>query len=156
MPQTNIDATTGDRLQLDAENDGPALQREGAGLSARDQDDTTYVNVKAADALVDDDLATLRQRRERTVRLVGTTQALATTDEVVIQTSGASITLTLPAATGTGAIRTIKKATTTASGDLTIDGNGADTIDGGATAVLKRQYESVDLVDYATGTWSIV
>lgn len=54
---------------------------------------------------------------------------------------GVDITITLPAASGaTGRIYHIKKINITAADTVTIDPNGAETIDGAATVVLSTQH----------------
>jgi hypothetical protein len=72
-------------------------------------------------------------------------------DEVIIANKGSAITITLPAATATGRMYIIKNI---GAGDCTVDGNGAETIDGAATQTLN-QWESIEIVDYASGAWII-
>jgi hypothetical protein len=67
-------------------------------------------------------------------------------------TIGAAATVNLPAAAGGGLI-TIKKIGSTAN--VTIDGNGAETIDGTTTIILTSQYESVSLVSDGSN-WFII
>lgn len=64
-------------------------------------------------------------------------------------------TVTLPAATGSGTIRTVKKIDASAN-TVTVQRAGADLIDGVATYVLTVQYQSVTVLDAATGVWDIV
>lgn len=92
---------------------------------------------------------------KRNVRTIGASVSALSSDHIVIQTSGGNITYTLPAATGSGREIVVKKRTTTGSGDLTIDGSGAETIDGSTTISLKRINESVTLIDYGSGIWSV-
>jgi hypothetical protein len=61
-----------------------------------------------------------------------------------VDATAANITINLPTAVGNTAKLRIKKIDSSAH-TVTIDGNAAETIDGGATAVLTRQYESIDL-----------
>lgn len=77
------------------------------------------------------------------------------TDETIAgnATSGA-ITVNLPLATGSGRMLTIKKVDTSAN-TITVDGNGSETIDGSETHVLTS-YESITIVDNASGTWIII
>lgn len=64
-------------------------------------------------------------------------------------------TVTLPtAADNTGRMITIKKADTGAY-DLTVDGEGSETIDGSTTYVMSLQYEYIKVVCDGTG-WQIV
>lgn len=94
-------------------------------------------------------------------KLSGTTVAksanytLTNTDWMVLgNATGASFTLTLPAvASSTGRRYRIKK-TDSSANTVTVQGNAAETIDGANTAVLSRQYESIDLVCDGS-TWHI-
>ena len=77
-----------------------------------------------------------------------TTTATAQTDDDVLLVSdaGGSWTLTLPpAANCINKLLNIKK-TNSSGNTVTVDGNGAETIDGAATFILKEQYEVVVLV----------
>lgn len=67
-------------------------------------------------------------------------------------TIGGAATVNLPAVTA-NAKYTIKKMGST--GAVTIDADGAETIDGGLTAVLTMQYESITLIGDGT-EWNIV
>jgi hypothetical protein len=73
---------------------------------------------------------------------------------VLCDCSSNAITINLPAASGNTATVIVKK-TDSGSNTVTVDGSGAETIDGGATAVISRQYESISLVSSGS-TWSIV
>ncbi len=67
-------------------------------------------------------------------------------DEAVIFVNTGTATITLPAAsTVTGRTYYIKKISATA-GTITIDGNGAETIDGSATKPLTTQYQGMQIV----------
>jgi hypothetical protein len=92
-------------------------------------------------------------RRMAVVTEAGATHTVVAAEDVII-VSAATCTVDLPAATGTGQRLVIKA--TNASPTVTIDGSGAETIDGDATLVLSVQYESVTLIDYGSGTWAIV
>ena len=67
--------------------------------------------------------------------------------------TGAAFTVTLPAAaTVSGASISVKK--TDSSGNaVTIDGNGAETIDGATTLALSTQYEAVTLWSDGSNWW---
>lgn len=69
-------------------------------------------------------------------------------------TSG-NITVNLPAATGKGRLVTIKKIDSSTN-TVTIDGSGTETIDGATTYVLSTQYQSIQIIDAASGIWEIV
>jgi hypothetical protein len=76
----------------------------------------------------------------------------AATDEVIVCDKATAMTITLPAATGTGqwfAIGSI------GAGAVTVDGSGADVIDGSATQVIY-QYDTIQIVDYAAGAWKVI
>lgn len=80
---------------------------------------------------------------------------LTATDWMVMgSASGGAIVLTLPAvAASTNRAYRIKKSDSSAN-TVTVQGNAAELIDGANTAVLTRQYESIDLVCDGT-SWSI-
>lgn len=64
---------------------------------------------------------------------------------VLVDASGANRIITLPAAAGvTGIVYNIKK-TDLSINTVTIDGNGAETIDGKTTKVITTQYENVTI-----------
>ena len=85
--------------------------------------------------------------------VIGTTHTAA--DEHVIlvddDTAAAAVTVTLPTAATADTIYHIKKIGSTAN--VTVDGNGAETIDGATTAVLTIQYESITLISDGTAWW---
>ena len=68
----------------------------------------------------------------------------------LIRCSGA-ITAVLPGASGLGKVYHIKNI----SGTTLISASGSNTIDGGATAFLNTQYQSMTLVD-VSGNWDII
>jgi len=73
-------------------------------------------------------------------------------DAVVICNKASSMTVTLPSATGSSRIITIKNIN---SGVVTIDGNDSETIDDEITQSL-HQWESVDIIDGSSGSWSVI
>lgn len=81
---------------------------------------------------------------------------LTSSDHVVLcDASGGAFTLTLPAAGGvTGLVLYVKKTDSSGSA-VTIDGSGAETIDGATTIDLALQYESVTIVSDGT-SWHII
>ena len=88
--------------------------------------------------------------------LTGTSLTLGNHYAVLVDddTAGGTVTITLPtAASSTGVIYHIKKLGTTAS--VIVDGNGAETIDGGTTATLTTQFESITIQSDGT-SWSIL
>lgn len=78
----------------------------------------------------------------------------ATSGEVIaLLDLAAGFTVTLPTAVGNTAKLVFKKML--AAGSMVIDGSGSQTIDGGLTATLTAQYESITLV--STGSnWVII
>ena len=58
----------------------------------------------------------------------------------------------LPAATGSGKEYTIAN---DSGSDITLDGDGAETIDGAATYDIPDD-RSITVVDYASGKWAII
>lgn len=75
---------------------------------------------------------------------------------VLVDSTGGAFTVTLPAATGSGRILTFKK-TDVAANAVTLDGAGAETIDGAATNTdIDAQWDTLTIVDGASGAWSII
>ena len=92
--------------------------------------------------------------------VTGNTTLDATHSTVLVNASG-NVTITLPAAAsaynstdGIGRIYEIKKIDVDAD-TVTIDGNGSETIDGGTTAVLTIQYESITIQSDGSN-WHII
>ena len=82
--------------------------------------------------------------------------AVTSSDLIIgIDTTSADITINLPAATNSGRILIIKDEAGNASGhNITIDGSGAETIDGAATVTISTDYGYRVL--YSDGTeWHI-
>lgn len=87
-----------------------------------------------------------------TLRLVGDTQAKTTTytalntDGIIkCDTSGGAWTLTLPAASGNGGLELLIVKTTSDANAVTVDANGAETINGATTTLVSSQYESLKI-----------
>jgi hypothetical protein len=77
----------------------------------------------------------------------------ATTDDYVIDCTSGTFTVTLPASSGrTGRILIIKNS---GAGTITVDGNGAETIDGAATYSLAVQYATIQIISDGTD-WKII
>ncbi len=86
-------------------------------------------------------------------KTVGYTET-ATSGELIIKADlAAGFIIVLPTAVGNTAKITVKKIQS--AGQITIDGAGAETIDGGLTAVLNNLGEAVTLVSNNTG-WDII
>lgn len=91
-----------------------------------------------------------------TVSTITASATLTTSQTVVLcdATSGA-ITATLPAAAGNTGKRYFIKKTDSSANAVTVDGNGAETIDDTATQVLASQYDSIEIVSDGTEWWII-
>lgn len=77
---------------------------------------------------------------------------LATDNMILVDTTGGNITVSLPAkATSVGRELTIKHIA--AANTTTIDGSGAETIDGAATLALTTQYSSRTITCNSAGWW---
>lgn len=97
-------------------------------------------------------LATLGSPQLSNYTTTGINYTVLSDDYVVEATSG-GITLTLPTAVGIqGKILVLKNSS---SGTVTIDGDGTETIDGGLTADLETQYESITIISNGSN-WVIV
>lgn len=81
------------------------------------------------------------------VRAITAATTLTENDDVVtVATAGGAVTVTLPPVAGTrGKTYHIKK-TDASANNLTLDGNGAETIDGAATVVWNTQWMTKQVV----------
>jgi len=81
-----------------------------------------------------------------TTSVVATTYTTLAADKYILANNAAGVAVTLLAAAtaGDGFELTIKRVG--ATGAITIDGNASETIDGGLTATLTSQYESITIV----------
>ena len=97
------------------------------------------------------------QKFSSVLKTVTTTTHTASTEDVILvddDTAGAAVTITLsPAAKRDGVKYHIKKLGTT--GNVTVDANLAETIDGATTKVLSAQYASITIVCDGT-SWHIL
>jgi len=87
-----------------------------------------------------------------------TTTYTATGDETIIPCDGtaASFTVTLPtAASAIGKRLAIIKTDSDATKVITLDGNGAETIDGSASLTITNQYESIEVASDGT-SWHLM
>jgi hypothetical protein len=90
------------------------------------------------------------------VTTVGTTGSITTEDLVNATTGGITITLPVAATAGAGKVVHIKDRDASATANnITIEGNGSETIDGTLTFVITVDYQSVTLVSDGSN-WSII
>lgn len=92
-----------------------------------------------------------------TVTSVSTTYTATPSDNnILADASSAAFTITLPPVSGlTGKLYTIKKTDSDFTKAVTIDGNGAETIDGATTTTLNTVGETIELICDGTG-WQIL
>jgi hypothetical protein len=92
----------------------------------------------------------------KTLTVLDDPYTILDTDQILLgDASGGAITATLPAAAGyTGRVFRLKKLDSSLNA-VTLDGNGAETIDGAATIVLSRQHETVTVTSDGTEWWII-
>lgn len=90
-----------------------------------------------------------------TTTVTSTTYTALSTDNTILANNAAGVAITLIAAAtaGDGFKLTIKNVGS--SGSITIDGDGTETIDGGLTAILTTQYESITIVSDGSN-WHII
>ena len=148
---------TGD-LRLDLLNAEPARPRQGEiKLADGTNWDPVGVGVPAIVWYNGSAWELLNIHSELAVTTVTTTPYTALgSDKVILvddDTIGGAATIDLPAASNRKAEYVIKKLGST--GNVTIDANGGDLIDGGATAVLTTQYESLTIVSDLSDWWII-
>lgn len=111
------------------------------------------------DQVVIEVMQALRAGEARKITTVTTTYTARLDDDVIIAAGAAPFTITLPtaasaydAATGTGKVLYFVNPDTD---DCTIDGAGAELINGAATFVLDVQYEAVTLISNGTQWYAI-
>lgn len=131
---------------------GSALSVNVDDTTIETSSDTLRVKAGGIDTAQLADGAVTEAKRSRTVTAISSTAIIG--DDINLCTAGAGgITVTLPAP-ATGKKVVIKKVDSGA-GAVTISRNSTDTIDGGTTAALYYQYESMTLVSDGTN-WFIV
>lgn len=81
------------------------------------------------------------------------TETTTSGEIIILANLAAGFTITLPTAVGNTAKYGVKKLQ--GAGTITIQCNGAQTIDGGNTALLSRQYESITFVSDGAN-WYII
>ena len=91
--------------------------------------------------------------RKTLVTKTGAYTIVSNDDIVLCNAASASFTVTLPAAADyTGKMFWIKKIDSTAN-TVTVDGAGSETIDDGTTAVIRNQYEAINVISDGTEWW---
>lgn len=122
---------------------------------------TELFKVDAGDdkIVIDGDFEVTGQFKGLSLNIVSKTGAYTTTatdDTVLNDSSGGAYTITLPAvaSTTTGKVYTIKKTDVSANA-VTVDGNGAETIDGLTTQILAAQWDSITIQSNGT-SWFII
>lgn len=85
------------------------------------------------------------------IRTINESDTQLSSDEIIV-CDGANITLTLLEATGSNKILHIKNINAT---DLTVEGDGGDTIDDELYQTLS-EWENMMILDYAVGEWLIL
>jgi len=89
----------------------------------------------------------------RTIHLITSDTTIdATYDAIEVDASGGPVTITLPLAAANASQFDVKKIDSSAN-TVTIDPNGTETIDDGATAVLTVQYENITFYSNLTEWW---
>lgn len=116
-----------------------AIRAIGTGLSA---DIPTFGDVSSG-AL----------RSVRTITASGA--ALSTDYTILVDASGGAVTVTLPAVSASSGLFLTTKAIDISGGVVTIDGAGAETIDGATTQVISAQYDSLTIHCDGTEWWII-
>lgn len=93
------------------------------------------------------------QARLVVVTKTTTYTALVSDDFVVADATAAAFTVTLPTAVGNSGVSLTVKKVDSSINAVTIDGDGAETIDGQLTAILSVQYDSITLVSDGVQWW---
>lgn len=94
------------------------------------------------------------RRRERAIFIKTADYAMRASDEVIlIDASGASVTITLPPAKSVRGLTIYIKKIDSSTNTMTIDGDGSETIDDQSTQVISIQYTSLTLMSDGTEFW---
>ncbi len=109
-------------------------------------------------ALTATELATILSGASPDIAVVSKSGAYTLTGSdclVLCDATGGAFTITLPAKSGIDGRMYIIKKTDSSANAIIVDGNGAETIDGGATASITVQYESITII-CGSSEWHIV
>ena len=96
--------------------------------------------------------------RQRTLSTVAKTAAYTATSIdhlITCDASGAAFTVTLPAISGVPGITYHIKKTDSSANAVTVDGDASETIDGGTTATISTQFESMMIIAGAS-EWHVI
>ncbi len=96
--------------------------------------------------------------RQRTLSTVAKTSAYTATSVdhlITCDASGAAFTVTLPAISGVPGITYHIKKTDSSANAVTVDGDASETIDGGTTATIATQFESIMIIAGAS-EWHVI
>ena len=74
---------------------------------------------------------------------------------LAVDTSAGAVTINLPPVVGNEGVQFMFVKSTSDSNDITIDGDGGETINGALTAILSSQFESIILKEI-NGEWAIL
>lgn len=143
LSSTNVEAALD---ELDAEK-AAAAAATAAGTSYAGGTGMSASNVEAAI----DELADEKQDKLRPVHSYTSAQTLTTANHIVL--CSGTFTVTLPTAVGNGGLMYYIK--NTGTGTITVDGNGAQTIDDATTFVLDAQYEAITIVSDGAEWWVV-
>src|SRR5574343_975430 len=108
-------------------------------------------NKREADASISTLSASVASGGSASVRILLASDTVQSTDGVLVCNSTSEITIKLPVATGSGRSLIIANVST---GNVIIDGDNADVIDGETTQTIG-QYETISILDYITNKWKI-
>jgi hypothetical protein len=145
-----------------ASNGAVTFDAAGAGASYTFGKDVTVPNIAYANSWTGVNKAPTQNAVYDAVTPVSVVNSTATYNDTVTfgrkavmhSASGGSITHNLPTAVGNKAWITVIK-TDSSTNTVTVDGSGSETIVGGLTAILTKQYESITLVS-DNANWFII
>lgn len=98
-------------------------------------------------------IGTLETPPTRTLTATGA--ALASDYLLLVNATAGAVTVNLPAAASSNGVYLIVKKTDASVNAVTVDADGAETIDGAATQVLSAQYDAVTVFCDGSGWWIV-
>lgn len=87
--------------------------------------------------------------------LTATGSAGASDYLLLVNATAGAVTVNLPAAANSNGVYLIVKKTDASVNAVTVDANGAETIDGAATQVITAQYDAVTVFCDGSGWWIV-